>query len=291
MVGTGSEWMTALANLLTLPLNYFLEFGFFFVVGIRQWKRLRNQREISDEDACLIALLATSILICTFLRSNSISSNDLGWRGIVFAQFVLLIWAAELWDGGLFVSRKTAFSWVGAMLWLGLAATVYDVIMLRIYPILLDDLEIPRYHWLAPDHHLGDRTYALREVYERLDRKLPLAAIVQQNPDTNPGDLFYGLYADRQTAADTLPCGVVFGGSAALCTAIMTPIRALFDDSDNLDSSQVDLACRQLSISALVIKDTDRVWRNKGSWVWTRDPLVGNAYARAFLCAPGHDGL
>ena len=271
LAGSGNGWRTTLANTLALPLNYFLEFGFFFVAGIRQWKR--------GGDTCGTVLLVTSVVVCTFLRSNSIANNDLGWRGIIFAQFVLLIWAAEIWDDGLFPSRRRAFSAVGVMLALGIAATVYDVTMLRIYPILLDDLAIPRYHWLAPDHRLGERTYALREVYERLGRELPENAIVQQNPNAIPGDLFYGLYAERQTAVETPACGIVFGGPAALCESILTPVQGVFDGTGN-----VDQVCRKLSLSAVIVKDTDAVWLNKSSWVWAREPLIGNGYARAFLC-------
>ena len=143
--GRWNRWKTPLAYALTLPLNYFLEFGIFFVVGIRQWKRIRAQGSLSDEDACLVAMAAASLIICTFLRSNTINTNDLGWRGIIVAQFVLLIWGAELWDNGLFPARKTLFSAVGVMLALGVATTAYDATMLRIYPVLLDDLAIPRY--------------------------------------------------------------------------------------------------------------------------------------------------
>ncbi len=283
VLGFDRPWQIHLVNALALPLNYFLEFGFFLVVGIKQWKRIRNRGSFTDEDACGVAMVAVSVILCTFLRSNTISNNDLGWRGILIAQFVLLIWAADLWENGLFPARRVWFSAVGVMLVLGVAATAYDVVMLRIYPILLDDLAIPRYHWLAPDHNLGERTYALRQVYEKLSSELPKRAIVQQNPNASPGDLFYGLYADRQTAAETESCGVVFGGPASLCPGILTPINQLFASS-NLDSAQVDMVCRNLSIDALVVKDTDSVWQDKTSWVWAREPLMGNAYARAFLC-------
>ena len=288
--GSPNRWKTPLAYALSLPLNYFLEFGFFFVVGIRQWKKIRAQGSFSDEDACLVAMVATSLIICTFLRSDTLSTNDLGWRGIIVAQFVLLIWGAELWDDGLFPARKTLFSAVGAMLALGAATTAYDLTMLRIYPILLDDLPIPRYAWLAPDRYLGERTYALRQVYERLHGELPKHALVQHNPDAYPGDMFYGLYADRQTAVETLGCGAVFGGSAALCPGTLAPIVQLFAQSGNLDSAQVDEVCRKLSIDALVVKDTDSVWKDKASWVWKKEPLIGNAYSRAFLCGTGDDG-
>lgn len=281
----GAHWHVVLADLLTLPLNYFLELGFFFVVGIQQWKRIRRQEHCTDEDAFWVAMLATSLVICSFFRSNAISSNDLGWRGIVAAQFVLLIWAAELWESGLFPVGKRWFSAVGAMLVLGVAATIYDVTMLRIYPLLSDDLAIPRYHWLAPDHKLGERTYALRQTYEALGKVLPKQAIVQQNPDAQPGDLFYGLYADRQTAAESSGCGAVFGGPSALCAGVVTPIRALFLRPAHLSFAQVQGVCRQLSINALVVKDTDSVWADTRSWVWEMKPVIENRYSRAFLCA------
>ncbi len=40
-----------------------------------------------------------SILVCTFLRSGVIANNDLGWRGFLIAQFVLLIRGAQLLYG------------------------------------------------------------------------------------------------------------------------------------------------------------------------------------------------
>lgn len=288
--GSGNSWKLPLVYALSLPLNYFLEFGFFFLVATRQWKVIRARGNFSDEDACGVAMLATSIIICTFVRSTVISTNDLGWRGIIIAQFVLLIWGAELWVAGLFPAPKTLFSGAGALLALGVATTVYDVTMLRIYPVLLDDLAIPRYEWLARDRNLGERTYALREVYEKLNHELPKDALVQHNPIAIPGDLFYGLYADRQTAAETQKCGVGFGGSAALCPGVLMPIGELFAQSGNLDFGQVDLICRKLSINALVIKDTDAVWNDKSSWAWRNRPLIANGYSRAFLCGAGSEG-
>ena len=41
-------------------------------------------------------LAATSTFICTFLRSGVIGNNDLGWRGFIPAQFVLLLWAIDI---------------------------------------------------------------------------------------------------------------------------------------------------------------------------------------------------
>jgi hypothetical protein len=280
------HWHVAFADLLLLPLNYFLEFGFFFLAGVAFFRRLRIRGRLSDEDAFEIVMLATSLIVCSFLQSNAIANNDLGWRGILLAQFILLLWAARLWDDGLFPKHRKWRSAAGVLLILGAVPALYDLTMLRAYPVLLDELAIPRYHWLAPDHKLGERTYALRASYEALDKILPASAIVQQNPNMNPGDMFYGLYANRQTAAEGLSCGAVFGGPQALCAATLAGIEPLFSSSAHLSYAQVETICRDNSIAAVVVKDTDSAWRDSDSWIWKARPAIANAYSRAFLCAP-----
>lgn len=283
---TAPAWQAALADLLALPLNYFLEFGFFFLAGVAFFRRARVRGRVSDQDAFCIVMLATSLVACSFLRSNTIANNDLGWRGIILAQFVLLLWSASLWDNGLFPVHKKWRSAAGVTLILGVTATIYDVAMLRLYPVLLDDLAMPRYHWLAPDRKLGERTFALRHTYEALDRMLPASAIVQHNPETIPGDLFYGLYANRQTIAEGESCGAVFGGPQSLCPATLSMIDPLFSLQGHLSYFQVEEVCRRYSIDAVVVKDTDGVWRDANSWIWKTQPVIANAYSRAFLCAP-----
>ena len=83
------------------------------------------------------------------------------------------------------------------------------------------------------------------------------------------------------------PCSAVRPRSVR---AFLRPSSSYFLGLDNLDSAQVDEVCRKLSIDALVVKDTDSVWKDKSSWVWKKEPLIGNAYAPAFLCGTGNDG-
>ena len=203
------------------------------------------------------------------------------------AQFVLLLWAAELWDEGLFAPAGR-HRWIAAMLVLGAAATFYDVFMFRFYPVLSDNSTLRMYRWLSPDRSLGKRTYALRQLYEELRVKLPERAIVQHNPRANPGDLFYGLYADRQAAAETSACGVVFGGDPARCPGMIAALDTLFEKPGLLDPNAVDAICGKLSISALVVKDSDKVWADPNSWVWKKEPVLANQYGRAYLCTPSH---
>jgi hypothetical protein len=278
-------WLVPVVNFLFLPLNYFLELGFFFLVALSIRRRWRHGTgSFNQEELCGFTMAATSLLICTFLRSSVISNNDLGWRGILVAQFILLIWGAELLNEGLLASFRNRRAVVAALLALGVAGTLYEVCMVRFYPVLSDDFEIPRSQWLSADRHLGTRTYALREAYERLKNILPERAVVQHNPNVIPNDLFYGLYADRQAAADTLTCGVVFGGDSALCSGIIGPINDLFEKPGVIGAEEIDAMCGELSIDALVVKDTDRVWADKNSWVWKKQPVIANDYVRAFLC-------
>ncbi|HYM06645.1 MAG TPA: hypothetical protein VEU11_08810 [Terriglobales bacterium] len=284
-------WLVPVVNLLSLPLNYFLELGFFFVVGVLTWKGLRRPSGLLRKDLCGFTMATTSILICTFLRSNVISNNDLGWRGFLVAQFVLLLWGAELLDEGLLAPLAPGSSvspeWrrlILALLALGVAGTLYEVCMVRFYPLLSDAFNIPRAGWLSPDRKLGKRTYAVRQVYEGLKRSLPARAIVQHNPNAVPGDLSYGLYADHQAVAEGPECAVVFGGDPVLCNAIIRPINDLFQVPAVINASGVDKFCTDLSIDALVVKDTDKAWADKNSWVWKKQPVLANDYARAFRC-------
>jgi len=234
-------------------------------------------------------MAATSVLLCTFLRSGVISLNDVGWRGFLVAQFILLIWAAEFWDDGFIPFRakirsheaKALFGGsrrppILAMLILGVAGSIYEVSMVRFY--------------YANSATSGDRTYLLRQIYQDLKKRLPVQAVIQQNPNGVPGDVFYGLYADRQAAAETSQCGVVFGGDPALCNGVITPINDLFEKPGAVSAERVDALCKDLSIDALVVKNPDKVWVDRNSWVWKKQPVLANEYARAFLCGKGAGG-
>ena len=289
----------AVADALSLPLNYLVDFGFFAAAGFLQWKRMRASGKFLDHpEICGFVLAATSILLSSFVRSGVIAYNDFGARGIMAAQFVLLIWGAEILDDGLVSGRSSTAGarnsavalprdgkyLLVAMLVLGVAGTLNDLCVSRFLPILADGTGMPRIEWLASDHNLGSRTYLLRQLYEGLKSKLPQTAVVQRNPDEDPGDVPYGLYADRQAAVETAQCFTVFGGDPALCSPIFGRIHDLFDKPEAFGTDRLETVCTDLSIDALVVKDTDPVWADRNSWVWKRQPAIANRYARVFLC-------
>jgi hypothetical protein len=175
---------------------------------------------------------------------------------------------------------------LGGLLCVGLASTVYEVCLLRVFPVLHDSSGVTRYTWLAPDRQLGKRTYAMRRLYDSLRSTLPTGAVVQQNPDTDPQDLPAGLYADRQFAADTAGCGDIFGGDPALCPAVFNPLNDLFNHAAAWPGEDIDAVCGKLAIDVLVVKDSDPAWADSQSWVWKRNPLVSNGMARALACGP-----
>ena len=277
-----------LTDLAFLPLNYFLEFGVFLLVGVAQWRILRARRELRENDVFELLLLSTSLFLCTFFRSQTIANNDLGWRTVLPGQWILLLWATRVWDNGLFPGSARWRTVPGVMVILGAMASIYDVAMVRAYPVLLDYTHMPRYGWLSPDNHGGERFYAMRQLYETLDRTLPRDALVQQNPNAVPQDLYFGLYGNRQTAMETSACGVVFGGDASGCPELRTTVLRLFSPPNQIDAHQLDDVCDQLRVSTVVVKDTDPVWKDPNGWVWHRTPAVASAYARAFRCG-SHD--
>jgi hypothetical protein len=43
-------------------------------------------------------------------------------------------------------------------------------------------------------------------------------------------------------------------------------------------------ACESIPADILVAKDTDAVWKDRRSWVWTEKPVYANSYIRLFAC-------
>lgn len=253
------------ANLLLLPLNYFLELGLFFAVGMLEWRRIRNPNR---DDLALCVMAVVSIVVCTFLRSGVIANNDLGWRGFLIAQFVLLIRGAQLLPG--IPAKKWA-----ALAALGFAGTVYDQALLRFYPLLSDAKVLPKVNWLARDEKLGDRTFANREAYEWLRLHSPPNARIQQNPTQVIQDSFYGLYANRGTLAEDQECATTFGGDPKACVPLQKMLQPVF-------AAHSDESAESLPVDFVVVKDTDAAWGTTDSWVWKRTPAFANSFVRIF---------
>ncbi len=269
-------WQKYLANLLFLPLNYFMELGLFFAVAVLEWRRLRRTKPISRDDLALGMMALVAVLACTFLRSGVIANNDLGWRGFLIAQFVLLIRGAQLLPPA--KSKKLL-----ALAALGLAGTLYDQALLRFYPPLSDAKFLPKVPWLTQDEKLGERTNASREAYEWLRAHSEPAAIVQQNPVPVVQDSFYELYANRSSVAEDIQCATQFGGDPKECEPLQKELQPLF--ASQSPARALDAACSAMPIDFVIVKDTDAVWGGLDNRVWRREPLFANRFVRIFRCA------
>ncbi|MGO9403149.1 MAG: hypothetical protein ACLPVW_06725 [Terriglobales bacterium] len=276
------------ANLIFLPINYVLELGFFLAVGaLRLQQVVRGRVEASANELAAWTLVVTSFLIGTFLRSSTLGSNDLGWRCFLPAQLILLLWGATVvhdwWFHG--VARETApRPWVRGMLAtlliLGVLGTTYEVFMLRMFPVLSDRGAIRGESWTDQDQQYGKRAYALRTAYELLNLQLPSSAVLQSNP-AREDQILHTLYSGHDTAAGGSECGSAFGGDPDICALRVEKLAGLFDLPDR---SNLDATCREYGIDAVVVENSDDVWRDRSSWIWSQQPIVANDFVRAFRC-------
>ena len=218
-------------------------------------------------------------MTCTFLRSSLIGNNDLGWRGFLFAQFVLLLWATDLLARRTHVPRRGLLT---ALIVLGVAGALYDVVILRIYPLLSDRGSVRFLSWMTADRQLGRRTYDVREAYEWAQARIPPEYRVQHNPDVAYQDTPAGLYADRPSAAFDMDCMCAFGGNPRECAPVAGSLKQLF--SAGATPENFDEVCRAVQVDILMAKDTDPAWNTRQSWIWTHEAIFANPHVRLFRC-------
>ncbi|MGD0772960.1 MAG: hypothetical protein ABSC05_09085 [Candidatus Solibacter sp.] len=284
--GLSAVWRLVLVNGTLLPLNYLLEFGFFFLVARYKWRRRRVSGEpLSRPDLACALMLATSVLICTFVRSDY-GFNDLGWRGMVVAEFVLLLWAADVFPKRGQLSYLSAHQRGLMMVFvaLGVAGSVYDLSIARVYPILADRGVLPPLDWMSPDRAFGKRTYAARAAYEWLQHATPETAAVQANPKVVFEDALGMIYGERPAVAADLGCLAVFGGDPKECPPLVSRLQEIFPPAGRAASAGIQEVCGALPVDVLVAKDTDSAWSDRRSWVWREKPVYANRYVRMFRC-------
>lgn len=295
--GFNVDWTTiTIVNAVLLPVNYTFELGLFLLVAILQLQRYRRRKApLGRKEWSEIVLITVPALICTFFRSSLVAGNDLGWRGFLIPQFFLVLWAVDYVRYGFRARKSFAHResdgrrrirlWIRASVWIGLAGTVYAVVMGRAYIPLVDaGLIKSAPNWIGSEPVVGRRTLALRQAYEWIGHHTPQSAVILLNPNTDH-DLQYGLYAKRQGVAADYTCGTIFGGSAETCREMLAVIRPVFNDPTAADRIDLDSLCRTYSAGLIVVKDNDPSWRSPNSWVWRRHPVYFNEFSRVFTCS------
>ena len=288
--GNLEPFPAALMRLIALPLNYFLELGFFGVAAIVFLADLRKRGPLQLQDLAAITMAGVSVAICTFVRSGTLG-NDLGWRGFLPAQFIMLLWGAQLIaQGGLRAEaegRGFYTWWLRSPVWaplilIGFAGTVYEVTLLRTW-FVWNDAGLTRPTVYSPDRVFGKRAFELRRAYDTLNRILPANAKVQSAPEERYFDFYDGLYSRRQTVVGGRGCGTMFGGDTSKCPPIYAEIASIFEGIPGDTWPRVEAICRKYSIDALVITDFDQVWQRFGTWAAQVRPAIAENHVRVYL--------
>ena len=290
------DWQVNLFNLVLLPVNYFLELGFFLLVGLLYLQAaVRKRRILWDNLAVDLLLLTSSGFICSFFRSAIIGNNDIGWRGFMPVQFILLIWGTnvliDVWkkksvDKPLLYTIKMSVFVQGTLvvvLAIGLISTLFDLSYLRVFSILDDT-----YGWTSnandlPGNTWGERNYALREAYQYINNRYPLTAIVQSNPQLEYLVKAQELYGFRQTAAAGIQYSFIYGDSPNVYKMMSVRILPIFQDS-SLSWQEIKRICRANQINVLLVKDLDPVWKDLRSWVWSETSAYQNDFTHVLSC-------
>ena len=260
-----------------LPLNYGLELGAYLYAGVLWWKFLRRDGNPRQNKAAIL-MLVTSALIATFLCSQA-GANDLGFRGCLPAQTILLLWTADVlsrWDIWKVSQRRI----LAVLLAIGVASTTADMALLRFYTLLLDSKTLALNDWkivAQPDRQLGERNMALSEAYAWIRSHTPENAVVQANPVRTAFQ--FGLYAERPGLAMGADCAG-YSGREGECHAIRVALLPLF----YRDEGSLHYTCRQFPLAIVVVDDSDPAWTHPHGWVWTAHPVFANQRARVFAC-------
>ncbi len=279
-----------------LVVVYVVEFGvFFLVMGLWMRRDFQSKTRLGRQQRMAWMMFGVCLLMMSVLQSSSTGSNDLGFRGMLVVQFVLLVWSAPMVHEMFFERDGEARRWVRAgwikvsmvaALLVGIAGTGCQLVVLRGYAPWADTGKIARMESFLGEPGFGERTYWLREGYGRLDQATVASAVVQYNPVQNEV-LMNHLYSTRQAIMGDEDCGSVFGGDRLKCKQASPYITSLFNAPDLVRGWDLDRVCDEFRISALAANDRDPVWQDPISWVWTRESLVANPSMRAIPCGAG----
>jgi hypothetical protein len=265
--------LAGIAYLLVLPLNYFLELGFFAVIGVLAFRKFRVSGQVSREQWLRIITLAVSVVVCTFVRSN-LQNNDLGWRCFMYAQMVLLLWGIDFVVNGWLTWRTNIGRLLLITLVLGVMGSAADLLMLRFSSVVADAF--------TPRGQIAEsvRNYEERQAYRVIDARYPKTLFVQHNPLIEL-DYYNSLFGLRPVEVADENYAFLYGIDRAWANAYVHRIAQPFlhDMPDGIRGF-----CAANGIVALDVRDTDPVWQDRNSWVWRLKPIFANDVTRVFDC-------
>src|SRR5258706_4930037 len=271
---SSSRTVHSILRLILLPFNYFLELGFYFLIGIL-WLR-QKYKEAKDNPlyAMEMILFWVAFFVGTFMRSTVIENNDLGWRAWLPAQFILLIWGVDIFSQFLpFTIPRVDLS----------GRTKLNLLILAVLGIskkFLDFSLLRSSYYLALGHEVGNRIYSARQAYAVINQTLPEDVVVQYNPASTINRPI-GLYGMRQSAISDR---TAYGIPTDIYLAKATAVQRIFNLQNISDWLMVDNLCREHFIDVLVIVDGDKLWDSLNVLKLARPPLYMDKYFAVFTC-------
>ncbi len=281
------------ANFFMLPLNYLFELGFFFLMAAVWLQEFYSRnKNISPIYKAELILAAVITVVLSFLYSTLISINDLGIRGWLPLQIILIVWSVDvitMFMGNekwitprmfhVLKNPKSLGLVLGVTLTLGLLTTSLEAISLRTWAMLIDMNVTDFPNSISVDNHLGERTYYARLAYSYINENTPINIVLQSNPQ-NPMDRPSGLYATRQMAISDR---TIYGVPIPVYAKYSHDIGSIFRRKTNT-WDEIDAKCSQYKINILVFKDTDRVWESLPDLKTIRPPMYENPYYAVYSC-------
>jgi hypothetical protein len=278
----------ALAGLVLLLPGYFVELGFYGLVLVAA---VRGRARLDEAERTALVLAGAGLVVATFLRSTVVVNNDFGIRSILIAQFFLLMLGVSWFEGGLGAkttatvgramdARRWGRRGMMAMVWIGIAGTVYQAGLLRVYLPVEDRLGRAQVSGLA------ERAMALRRGFDAMDGRVSKDAVVQFDP-AQPGDYFrYAqiLEARRQIVSALPVCPAAFGGDPAACAGVEDGVARLFPPRGGSSAEAAREECGRLRANDLAATRWDGVWADRAGWVWTLPAVVDTGEMRVVDC-------
>lgn len=290
--------LLALAALLLLLLPGFaLELGFY---GAVLWLYLKHRKNYASDGPQRTALYLAGwgLALVTFMRSAVIGNDDFGYRAAMLPQFFLLILAADLlaswWAKGrdaVVLKSPAIKKLLYGLIALGIAGTVYQVVLLRIFLPL--EASRPESGFAL----LPTQVFEAREAFANLNRAASQSAVVEFNPvDPHPGTrgdavspyTFYIrsllMNARRQTLSAEPQCATQFGGDSRPCAAIESATSALYA-MPAPTAQWAEEYCRRFGVDYLAVSEMDPVWSDASGWAGSLPRAASEPDFRIVRCS------
>ncbi len=280
-------WLQSLFYAALLPLYYTVELGFFALVGfVRAKTYWRRPAPLQKWEWAAIDIAGVSLLVGSFLMSTT-GNNDLGYRSVLFAQFILLLWAVPFVYERKASAAERPFNLrllFKTFLLVGVLGSVYQLLELRTITVLADRRQYAdELTWLPHSNEIAKDVFLARSGLQELTRSLPTDTIIQYSP-FNPVYVPNLYYAPLQSVEGMGACGTPFGGDPFACMPYQNKLAAVFNGRVPFTWQEANALCEEMGIDVLIAERPDRMWAVKDSWVWSGRPVIENSYLRAFAC-------